>query len=145
MVRLVGLANLQGRGRRQVIRIRSRLVILEWLVVRDIIGDTGATNIRMSRATRNSARSRAGRETTLEPAPGNVLRVEQIANVFARHRDSSALSRTRVVRRISIVQHTPVQGHWVSWKTKGRRSRTVRLARNQIKRARSRRAISSTK
>jgi hypothetical protein len=50
----------------------------------NIVGDRCPANILMgSSANSDAVGGRAGRKTALEPAPGNVLSVQQVADVRA--------------------------------------------------------------
>src|SRR5216683_2226836 len=101
-----------------MIGVRGRLIVLEWLVVWDIIGHRRAANIRVSRGAYHPTCGRTGYEATLEPAPANALRVEQVADVLTRHRNSPALGGTGVIRGIGVVQIGPVQSHRIARKAK---------------------------
>ncbi len=96
MVGLVLVADRGDRGRRQVVRVRGRARVLERLVVRNVVGLrverfvtalSGAAQrdaYVVSGAADGLAILGLGRpETPLEEAPGDVLVVEQVADVLA--------------------------------------------------------------
>ena len=86
VIGLVGLANHVGRGRGQVVRVGRTGVIHEWFVVGAVVGNGSAANVGVSAAAdRRAVICRSGSETTLEPAPGHILTVKHIPDVFAGH------------------------------------------------------------
>src|SRR5579859_738857 len=121
----------------QVGRICGLRKVLERFMVRDVIryGRTG--HVRMSSAAyRLTARVYSSwTETTLEPAPADVFRVEQIADVRAGHGDCAGTLPALIQRRARVADDAAVadaasQRDW---------RRAVRLARDQIQGTRSRR------
>src|SRR5579875_2334273 len=102
-------------------------------MVRNIVGDTRSANIFMRRTTDNwSAGSRGGREAALEPAPGDIVLVEQIANVRAAHRERCSFRRAGIIRRVHIEGICPI------YKRAVRCGSSIRLTGDQIERTRSR-------
>src|SRR6202012_3971868 len=105
VVRLVRLADLRGRGRRQVMRVRGRLVELERVVMRNVVAgfrtrDIGVHAVAGCQCTAASVVLRRGSETALEPTPGDTLRIEQVADVLARHLAEADGCRVPVVRTV---------------------------------------------
>src|SRR4029077_10794675 len=85
MISLIRLADCGGGAWREVVRIRGRLVILERLMVGNIIGGHGAVDRGMLGCAYRGAVcvDGTGSESSLEPAPGDALLVEEIAYVEA--------------------------------------------------------------
>src|SRR6266700_5531454 len=112
MIGLVGFSDLRSRRWRQMMWVGRGLIILEWLVMRDVVSNSCASNILMSCvAPSNSISGCRWSETTFKPAPGNVLRIEQIANILASHADRVAVGRGAVIiDRIRIADQRSVGG-----------------------------------
>ncbi len=126
-------------------RIGGGLVILEWLVVCAIVRHNCPTDVGMARATHGfPIDDRGRRETALEPAPGDVFRIEQIARVRTGH-GCGGRARAIIKGWIDIVQHGAIGDHRKAWKTEVCRRRAMCLASNQVQRARRRRAKGGAK
>jgi hypothetical protein len=97
MIGLIGMSDHRDRSRQQMIRIRGLRVELERLVMRDIIDLLDAVRARMRRVRII--------ESTLEPAPGDIFRVEQIADISARHCHSIGMMRGDIASRLRIADH----------------------------------------
>ena len=100
MIRLVGLADVGGRARRQMLWILCTRPVLEEGVVRNVVHHRDAADIVV--------RLLAGgvRETAHEGTPGNPRGIQQVADVPARHQDLRPFRvRTDVVRRVGIADH----------------------------------------
>src|SRR6266568_2922666 len=82
---LVGVPDGGLGARRQVLGVSGRLVVLERLVVRRVVSDLGAADVRaLVAADRESGAVGPGRrEAALEPAPGDAPGVEQVTDVLA--------------------------------------------------------------
>ena len=101
-----------GRTRTHVLEVGRREVILERLVVRDVVG---ALDVDERRGGDTAAAGRAvgilgGQvEATFEEAPADVLGVEQVADVLARHQRGRVLRvRADVAGRVEVADHRPV-------------------------------------
>src|SRR6185437_12379990 len=104
VVGLVGAADGGFRGRRQVLGVGGGLVVLERVVVRGVVGHRGATDVLVRRAADRvpGAVGRGGREPALEPAPGDMPRVEQVADVAPGHHADRAGGRVAGVRAVVV-------------------------------------------
>ena len=92
VVRRTGVANLVHRRRGRVGRIRRLRVILERLVMRNVVGDLGPTDVHVCCAAHGFA-VRVGSgcaEAALEPTPAHAFGVQQVTYVIARHRHRAA-------------------------------------------------------
>ncbi len=111
VVGLVGVADLGERARREVGRVRGRRVVLERVVVRNVVGGRGAADVRVRGAADRQGVGRArcvggagGREAALEPAPGDVRVVQQVADVLAGHRGQGAVGGVVAVGAVVVVR-----------------------------------------
>ena len=100
------------RARAHVLRVRRRRVVLERLVVRDVVRRCAAPGRRLRRAAvaaGGAVRVRGGEvEATVEPAPGDLLPVEQVADVLADEQVLVSGRRARVAVRIGVADERPV-------------------------------------
>src|SRR6266852_1032406 len=105
-----GLTDQVNRGRRQVVGIRGRQIILEWLVMRNVVllRIAIAANVKCG-AYRFSGNYAAGTEAALEPSPGDSLFVKQIADVLAGHAHRVA-SGAVIKERLRIADHAAADG-----------------------------------
>ena len=92
------------RGRRVVVRIRRRGVVLERLVVLDVVGLHRARDVRvLGVADRPAALERRRLEAALEPSPRHPVGVHQIADVApGQRRGDAAGSPVAVQRRARV-------------------------------------------
>src|ERR1700757_1467723 len=111
MVGLVTTADLLDRARWQMMRVGGGRVVLERLVVRDVVGfgaewqraGLSGPAHRFTDVVRRAALRRAvgpaggGLETTLEVAPRDALRVEQITDVLVVGAELHLVARRAVV------------------------------------------------
>src|SRR5215472_458199 len=84
-----------------MVLVRRRGIILEGLVVRAVVGDRGAAEVRALRSANRRILPVPGLgrfEAALEPSPGDGLRIQQVADVFAQHRDLGRAAAIIVVR-----------------------------------------------
>ncbi len=180
VVGLVGLPDLVHRAVGQVVRISRRRIVLERHVVRDVVGDRVVQGrdgaLERGGRLRDAGMSRMGlaadrdaavvggvdgrREAAREPTPGDVLRVEQVADVLAEELRGPA-GRAVVEERIDIADEGPLtsrgiidhngagRGHLDRHRGVRDRRRlhdgAVGLARDQIDSAVRRRAVAGVK
>ena len=104
VVGLIGAPDPGFRGRRQVLRVRGGLVVLERVVVRHVVRHLGTADVLVLRAAdRVAGAVRPGRrEPALEPAPGDVLRVEQVTDVLPGHHADRRGGRVAGVRAVVV-------------------------------------------
>src|SRR5277367_4495753 len=106
VVGLVGFADLGQVARRQVGWIRRRRIVLKRFVMGNVVmgpGWRGQADAR-SAARGRSVGVRTGEgKSTSKPAPSDVLLVQQVAHVRARHGDAGGLRCTYVRGRQAIV------------------------------------------
>ena len=76
MLRLVRLTDARDGTRRKMMRVQSRSVILKRCVVRILLRNAGCYAVARA----------LGSPVALEPAPGNALGVQEVANVLAAQR-----------------------------------------------------------
>src|ERR1700758_1877812 len=123
MVGLVGATDLVNRARWLVMRVGRGRIVLERLVVGYVVGfgaerqrpglagpAQGRTHV-VRRAALGGAVGSAGSglETTLEPAPGNAFRVEQITDVLVSGAELHLVTgRAVVTQRLRIVDDGPL-------------------------------------
>ncbi len=144
--RIARLADRADPARPRVRRIRRRGVVLERLVVRNVVGLLHAGHRRGGRALAAGRAVRVDgvqREAAGEEAPADVLRVEQVADVLAAEGDLVVgRARTDVADRIGVADQgqaaVAVVGLVAGAVERG--DHAVGLARDQVDRARRRRA-----
>src|SRR5262249_61137228 len=94
--------------------VRGRGVVWEWLVVREVIRHCCACDVLVACGAhgRRACGSRRGRtEAPLEPAPSNVLVIEQVAYVLPAHADTVRKGTCAViVEWPRITDHGPIGG-----------------------------------
>src|SRR6185312_1394844 len=128
VVGLVGVADLRRGGRREVVRVRGGRVVLERDVVRRVVRHRGAADVLVrATADRATAVGRGRREAALEPAPGDMLCVQQVTDVLAAHHAERAGGGVAAVRagvevRVDVTVHRAVADG-------ARRGRLVRVGR----------------
>src|SRR5260370_22565969 len=109
---------------------------MEWFMVWDIISDRCTIDV-LVRGPEDylTTRTGGGCETALKPAPGNILRIQQIAYIRAAHRYSSASGcGAAIIGRVRIANDGSVRyPTWYCW-----RCGSVRLTGDQVKRSRCR-------
>ena len=113
---LVRLADHGGGAGRQMPGIGGLRIILEGLVMGDVVGDGLARDVDRFVAADRLAVLAAGRaESALEPAPGDALVVQQIADVASGQCDEAPLGIGAVVEQgIGIGDHGPLHHHGIA-------------------------------
>src|SRR5690348_17779757 len=108
VIGLIGLADHGCRCRRQMMRIRSRKVVLKWIVMRAVssleaVADGGGLE---SAHHRSDARRRGWFKSTLEPTPRQTVLAQQIPHILTTHSDSrSRFGAAVVIERIRIADY----------------------------------------
>ncbi len=113
VVQRIGKANCSHRRRTGVCKILRARVVLEPRMVLNIVGLVLPQHAREGRPRAAGRAVRVDRgqvEPAHEPAPGNVGRIEQIANVLRGHRcrrRGLGLNRTGVAGRVQVTHQRP--------------------------------------
>src|SRR6185437_13848545 len=93
-------------GRAPVVGVRGRGEVLEGLVVRHIVANRAAYDLRTVRTPAAGRAIRVGGlevESALEPSPAHIRGVEQVPNIAPAHREGcSRRTRANVAERIRI-------------------------------------------